>query len=279
MNEQENNSKNRDIETYAETMAHAAESARGADIKAIIEQESLYEDVKKQTSPELLKNKIFLGAGILLLVSAIALLGYFISTRGKSRAVDVLPQFVPAVFTEETAFIEVSELDRKEVGKEVVLEAQRGGGEERIFKGIYLTENEKVIGWADFLRIIESDFAEKSASFGEGFLLGAVDSPEKDVFILLEARSFAEAFDAMKVWEEKIFSELYDFFGYALSEGNRYLLSKDFENTVVENKNSRVLYDEGGNPALLYVFSGERFVIIASSEEAVERVLAALSGK
>jgi len=74
-----------------------------------------------------------------------------------------------------------------------------------------------------------------------------------------------------------MFQDLHGFFYYELSPDNAYLLSKDFENGVVENKNARILYDKDGNVAMMYVFADENSVVIAKNKDAVHEMIVRLA--
>ncbi|MEJ0001673.1 MAG: hypothetical protein WDN09_00565 [bacterium] len=65
--------------------------------------------------------------------------------------------------------------------------------------------------------------------------------------MLLNERSFADVFDGMRAWEPKMFSDVHGFLGIGVTDANSYLLTKPFEDGVVQNRNARVLYDNAGN--------------------------------
>lgn len=91
--------------------------------------------------------------------------------------------------------------------------------------------------------------------------------------MLIKVRSMLDAFGSMRAWEEKMFSDLHGFFGITVETANKYLLTKPFDDVVIENKNARVLYDNEGNTVFLYVFADDASIVITDGREAVEELI------
>jgi len=94
-----------------------------------------------------------------------------------------------------------------------------------------------------------------------------------DLFILLKVNSFADVFGQMRIWENKMFADLHDLFGIDIFTDTSYLLTKDFVDGVVQNKNARILYDDGGKIVFMYVYIDENFIVITNTEEATREVI------
>jgi hypothetical protein len=110
----------------------------------------------------------------------------------------------------------------------------------------------------------------------ESFRLEDVDSkypPEKDVFILIEMNSFADIFNQMRDWENKMFYDLHGFFGVEVYAGTSYLLEKDFEDEIVQNKNARILYDDSGEIIFMYIFVDDNHILFTSSENTAKEII------
>ncbi|MDQ3076366.1 MAG: hypothetical protein M3Q34_04560 [bacterium] len=95
----------------------------------------------------------------------------------------------------------------------------------------------------------------------------------KDLFILLAVKSFADVFPVMRGWEGKIFSDLHEVLGINAKGDRSYLFTKEFQDGIVQNKNARILYDNNKNIVLMYVYSDENHVIVASTEQSVKEVI------
>lgn len=100
------------------------------------------------------------------------------------------------------------------------------------------------------------------------------DQPtRKDLFMLLSVRSFEDAFPVFKRWEEKLLLDLGGIFTIDVRGSKNYLLTKDWEDGIVQNKNARILRDNAGTPVLFYVFVDNTHVVIAKTEEVVKEII------
>ncbi len=99
----------------------------------------------------------------------------------------------------------------------------------------------------------------------------------KDLFILLKYRSFSDVFAPMRSWENKMFEDLNEFFGYSISTDTSYLLTKNFEDGIVQNKNARILRDDDGNIVIMYVYTDDNSLIITNSQDATKEVIGRLA--
>lgn len=95
----------------------------------------------------------------------------------------------------------------------------------------------------------------------------------KDLIMLLSVKSFADVFPIMQSWENKMFFDLYEIFGIDIKADNNYLLTKDWEDGIVQNKNARILYDKEANIVLMYVYADNNYIIVATTEESVREIM------
>jgi len=153
-------------------------------------------------------------------------------------------------------------------------------------EGIYLMNNKQGIGLREFATFIKSNFtlpalgANNALFFNDSFLMGAVNGETKDFFILLKVRSITDVFDALRVWEKKMFLELHEFFGFDITPETKQLLTRDWQDGIVENKNARILYQkedqpegEQGKIVLMYVFADDNSVVITNTESAAREIM------
>ncbi|MEK9182737.1 MAG: hypothetical protein AAB809_01520 [Patescibacteria group bacterium] len=280
--------KNKKVETYAEDIAKAIEDDKGGLIRKIIHLEEEHEIEKKSVSPEAKRNKIFVSAGVLLVLTTSALL-FYLFLKDDINTVEIEKQFTPLIFYNRSDFIEVSGFNKEKIAQatlSAVLNTKvKTGGVE----GMYLIENKKVVGFKRFIELIKGSFVSRNpldnSSFVEDhFLVGVVNSKTQpdvsrggDFFILLKVRSFTDVFDSMRAWENKMFLDLHEFFGVALSSETEYLLTKDFENGVVENKNARVLYNKDQEVVVMYIFADDNSIIITNTSAAAQEIILRLA--
>jgi len=268
------------VQTYAEDMAKVIEDGTEGLVKKMIHGEEQHQEEKKNLSPESKKNKLFMFVGVLLIFLALTTLFYFILFKSENNTISVEKQFTPIIFHDRSTFVEILGFNKDEI-KQTVLnqisatEVKNGGVE-----GIYLIENGKIIGLRRFISMIEGNFVPDSNIFlvHDNFLMGVVNADIKGFFILLKVRSTADIFESLRAWEGKMFFDLYKFLGIELSKETNYLLTKNFENGIVENKNSRILYDKDGEIVLMYILADDNSIIITNTQSAAHEILLRLSG-
>jgi hypothetical protein len=263
-------------ETYAEDMAEAIENDKEGLVKKIIHGEERHEEEKKNLSPESKKNKLLMLVGVLLFVLSLIILFFSFFLKTDTNTVPVENQFTPIIFNDQSAFLEVSGLKKEEIEQTILNEISTSKIKAGGIEGIYLTENKQIIGLRRFLTLTKSNFipGDNTVFVSDNFMLGAVD---KDFFILLKVRSTADIFEALRAWEGKIFSDLYKFFEINLSKETNYLLTKELEDGMVENKNARILYDQNGDTVLMYVLADDNSIIITNSQPAVHEIILRLA--
>jgi hypothetical protein len=279
--------KNVVVETFADDMAEALRNDTEGTVKKIIEGAQAQEDEKKNLSPESKKNKVFMITSIVLLALGTGLLSFFMLTRGP-KTVPVESQFTPIIFNDKTSFIEVSGFKKDEIENSVLnkinsTDVKKGG-----LEGIYPTLSNKIIGLRSFLPLIQSSLTLPSdqALVSDSFLIGVVNvdtEPETinrpGFFMLMKMRTTPDIFPSMRAWESKMFFDLHGFLGLKLNADTTYLLTKDFEDGIVDNKNARLLYDNNKKLLLMYAFVDDNSVVLTNSESALHEVILRVASK
>ncbi len=269
--------KNVKVQTYAEDMAKVIEND-GSAIKKIIHEEEEREIEKKNLSPESRKNKMFMLVSLVLVLVAIAILFFIVVFRKQISISNIAPQFAPLIFTDQNKSLEIGNLNKDKIAQTILNEVNattvKAGG----IEGIYLTDNKQIVGLRKLISLIKGSFIPGQTVFvSDNFLTGVLNGETHNFFILLEVRSFADIFDAVKSWENKMFYDLHGFFGVDINADTNYLVTKDFEDGLVSNKNARILYDKDGKIVLMYVFVDDTSIIITNTQEAAQEVINRLS--
>jgi len=281
----ENQVKNKSVKTYAEDVAKAIESGEGGVIKEIIHSQEQQEAQKENLSPESKKNKLFMFVSITFIFLSLIVLMVWAVFREQISTVSVVPQFTPIIFTDQNQFLEIGGLSKDKIAQTVLNEVNNTKVKIGGIEGIYLTENKNVVQFRKFISLIKGNISlDKFTFLDDNFLLGVVNkeedatSSEKDLFILLKIRSIADIFDGMRSWESKMFYDLHGFVGVDINTDTNYLLTKDFEDGIVENKNARILRDKDGKIVFMYVFADETSLIITNTSLATHEIMLRLAG-
>ena len=274
------------VETYVDDMAQVLENDRGGLVKKIIHQEEKYEIEKINLSPESKRNQFFMIVGIILLFATLTILFFFLFKKDIDT-IEIEKQFTPLIFNDKSDFIEIAGFKKEKITATVFKVANTAKLNLGEIEGFYLTENKKVVGFKRFIELLEGNFVlpgtEDGASFvSDNFLMGTVNNETKGFFILLKIRSIADVFGNMHAWENKMFSDLHGFFGANISKETSYLLTKNFESGIVENKNARILYEEDRgdgekNIVLMYIFADDNSIVITNTYDAVRELILRLA--
>src|SRR3989344_201643 len=130
------------VHTYAEDMAGVIKSDQGGLIKKIIHGEEEHDQERKNMSPALRKNKIFLSTSIILLLLSAGILISFLF-RDELKTVFIEPQFTPLIFNDKNTFLEVAGFDKEKIAQIVANQVSATEEKDGEVEGIYLTENKQ----------------------------------------------------------------------------------------------------------------------------------------
>ena len=220
---------------------------------------------------------------LLLLVSIVAL--YFFISPKTIPNILISKQFVPLVFNDKVSLVDISGLRKEYVIKKILDTTNASKLKDGGVEGVYLTVDKVPVGLRKFIEILEGGFIPGDQDLVEdNFLIGIVKNKSQNnelasqnIFILLKTRYIADIFDALKDWEKKMFLDLHGFFGVEISPETKYLLTKEFEDDIVENKNARILYDKERNIIMMYVFADDNSVVVANSRDATREIIQRLA--
>lgn len=286
MEEKEKNQKEITVETFMGDMAKVIEGTNeNGIIKKVIAENEKHKIERERTSPEIRINKIFLTVGIFLIVASLVAVSLVFFLRQKVSTVEVKTPYISIIFLDKTEFKEISGFRKEEIVQTILNEINTSEFKIGGIEGVYLTVNQKVLGFRDFLNLMEANLDQEKITFiNDNFLIGATNKeeasssvPNRNLFFLLKMRSIPDVFEPMRLWENKMFSDLHGFFGLEINAETKYLLTKDFEDGIVQNKNARILRDKDGKILMMYVFAEEDSLIITNTEIAVKEVMLRLT--
>jgi len=283
--EEENKLKSKVIKTYTDEMVKALGSDKGGLIKKIIHEEEEFEEEKKNLSPSSQKNKWFMIIGAILIFLALSVVVFFVFFDERINVLSVTTPVSPVIFLDQTSFKAIDDLNKEKIAQIVLDKVNNTKVKIGGVEGIYLTEDDKVVGLERFNKLIKGNLtSEQIELIDDSFLFGIFKSGTSsispnagDLFILLKVKSFTDIFSEMKNWEKKMLTDLYQFFGVDLSAETNYLFTKDFEDGIISNKNARILKDNEGKTVLMYVFTNDDSIIITDSEATVNEIILRLN--
>jgi hypothetical protein len=277
-NNNNKNIKNKTVETYAGDMTKAIDGNEGSYIRKVIAEQEQLEDEKQNQFLKNKKNKILISFSILLIICALGSLAFLFFFKENIFTVPVNPQFTPIIYLDDTTFKEISGLTKDQIAQSISNEVSSTEIKLSGVLGIYLTLDKKIVGLRSFFKLISANIDQNQISFiNDNFLIGVTNIGNKNLFMLIKIRSIADVFDTIRSWENKMFNDLHGFFGVNITSDTKYLLTKNFEDSIIQNKNARILRDNNGNIVIMYVFIDDTSLIITNNEVSVREVMLRLS--
>ncbi|HWA32022.1 MAG TPA: hypothetical protein VG694_01040 [Candidatus Paceibacterota bacterium] len=272
------------IKTYVDDLTKAVQGGKEGIIRKITLEDEQHREEKEALSPRSKRNKAYLIASIVVIVLTIFLVHTFASVRQKESVVPVAPQFIPLVSTDGSKVEDAGGLSAGGIASLVVSDINANSVKPGGIEGIYLTENQLPIGLRKFadlagLHLVAGDPALVSDTFFLGAYhpdAAAGNSPPGEFLMVIKGSSFLDLYPAIHGWEKYMFADLRSFIGMGDYSYN-YLAEKDFADSLFENKNARVLYDNNGNVALMYVYADDNSVVVTDGEDAASEAILRLS--
>src|SRR3989338_7454246 len=151
----------------------------------------------------------------------------------------------------------------------VLEEDQKGGLIKKIIHGEEEYQREK--------RNLSPESAQNRFFILIGALFVVISVVTLFFLFFIKVRSVPDVFDSFRLWEKKMFFDLHELFGMSLSSEVEYLLTKDFEDGIVENKNARILYSQDAKIVMAYIFADDNSVIVTNTENAAHEIMLRLA--
>ena len=272
------------VQTYADDMVGALQDGGENLVKNIIQEQAQQEHMKRAMTVQSRKNILYMILAVLIVLSAIAGVVALFIYQKKNETVEVAPRVTPILFTDKTELIEIEGFSKRDISSSVKNLVHVTTLELGKIREISLTENGQSVGLERFLKLTEGNFPIARTDLVRNFFMGVLgrdvgveEAKGGELFFLLKVISFNDVFSTMGFWEKKMFGDLYDFFGIDINPENTYLLTKDFEDGIIENKNARVLYDNNRNIVFAYVFIDDKTIVISTSSAPVREVILRLT--
>ena len=137
---------------------------------------------------------------------------------------------------------------------------------------IYPTQKEgegfRIATAPEFLTFIGSNMNQKTKrALAEIIMIGSVQAPEAEPFIMVRSYNFDSLFAGFLAWEQYMYADLAPLFG------TDPIPNPQFKDAVRGNASTRILYDSEGKEIMLYSFVNQNTVVITSSGEALAKII------
>lgn len=272
------------LRTYAKDLGESVVSQKGGIIKMAISDEAKKGAEEKNISFASAKNKIFLIGSIALVAGGILSIIFLWPKNQTVIAPQAENQNQPIIFSDSNKIIDITGIPKERIIQNIRSEIASAQIPSHKIKNIMLTET---ISGASYLIQSKRFFSSIGSAIPQAllqalapkFMLGFHSEVGNQPFILLKTNSFNDAYQGMLAWEERMFDDLYLMFAIDISGDNIKLFDKKFEDSIVQNKNARVIKDAEGSIILMYAFLNNQTAAIATNSDTLGELINRLNAQ
>lgn len=271
------------LRTYRQDVAGVMRDKKTSLVQMVLQEQKERNKREQEKSPSSRKNLPLIFLSLLFLFSAAGMVYYIYSrTNPADRALLDL-KTDPLIFVEKNKEISIDGKDEGIIKDELAKLFHGEGMKVDVIEYIFFTETlntqtpdgmvlQKNLLPAD--RLLETLGLKMPPmllrSLRPDFMLGFHSFNKNQPFLILKTDYYDNAFAGMLAWENKIAENLLPVFGRT----NRVneLSQRKWDDTVIKNKDTRVLRNFDGSIALVYAFKDQRTLIITTNEDTLLEV-------
>ena len=274
------------IHTYSSDMADAIRTDEITAIKVALaeqqkhEREDFYNSAKATPT-----QKILWILGSIILIGGGIIGAYFLYQKKAADLaaipapinIDTVISYDDHVFidtTNTTTSNDVVNLLRPEIQK-----TQQSGTIHSIFLTKKNGTHQALLSPSDFLSALGTNAPIGLTDlFTDTYMLGTYQAQDtnniRHVFLLLPVTNYSQAYAYMLKWEKTLLNDFFPLFHIDVSNDQKKLLQKPFDDIVINNKDTRVLYNNTGKPILYYLFVDNSTLLITDNDAAIKEIIA-----
>lgn len=260
------------VHTLSSDLTNALYAKKGTVIKVALAEEEKRRMLDQGRALYSKQNIFFIVASIIFVLAGLGLITFFLIKQNPTANTNTQTVTLPAyIFTDGN--ITVSLTDKtKEESRALIASAVASIQSNETVVGIYpmytINETEQLVSFSQFNTILALDIPPTVMSnFIGAFMIGSHRSSDSVVpFLVLKTISEENARVAMFAWESTLYDAGVKSFGL---ESKLSLVDKSFENTIIRNKDARVLRDENGEIVLIYTFLDKQTLIITTKPDTI----------
>ncbi len=270
------------IHTYAGDMASMVRDHETSVIKiALAEQRRREQDAQKEKySRNSKRSTLFIfGTIVIIMITIFGVQLLKQKTIKDSIHPEVLtrtPTFIP---TDVDSIIDADRFTGKE-DLTMIFNKERGTpGKRGEVRSIFFTQgvgdNKTIIKTSEFLKLLQSSIPGSMArSFDESMMVGIyTDSADTTrTYFIFKTNSFENAYAGSLAWENTLLDELFPLFGIDISGERGVLLQNRFTDKLIENIDTRVLFDNDSNVLMYSLFLNKEYYLITDSDEIIKEM-------
>lgn len=271
------------LRTYRQDVAGVMRDKKTSLIQIVLEEQKERNKREQEKSPTSQKNLPLIFLSLLFLFSTVGMVYYiYFHINPVDQTLSDL-KTTPLIFVEKNKEIAIDGKNGEALKDEVAKLLHGEDMKVDVIEYLFFTETLNLTtekGTVPQKNLIPSDrFFETLGvkmppmllrSLRPDFMLGLHSFNKNQPFLILKTDYYDNAFAGMLEWESKLAENLLPVFG----RGDRVseLSQRKWDDTVIKNKDTRVLRNFDGSIALVYAFKDQRTLIITTSEDTLLEV-------
>ncbi|MEI6296879.1 MAG: hypothetical protein WCO84_04515 [bacterium] len=272
------------LRTYKEDFDTLVKEKSISIARMTIMEEARSRELTEEVATSNTKKYTVIGFSLLLMLTGVGFGVYAYFSKIQTVPINIVaqPKLQPEiVYAENKKQIEVAGLGMGEVLssiKKEILEAQIDYGKIENIQIVKKGTNggiEQVSVLNLFSLLNSSAPGDLVRSLGGGYMLGVVNPLDgnRSGMLIIKVDSYQNAFAGMLGWEKgTMLRDIYEFIRGSVLDGN--LLTKNFEDLVVGNQDSRILKNDSGEIVMVYGFLNNKTIAIAGNLSSFNEIIA-----
>lgn len=273
------------IRTYQSDAARSVKENQTSLTRMVIAEQGRKDRLSAELSPRSSKNIVLISLSVILLITGVLLATYFfVKTITPKVGTENGPERIPAlILTEQDFGVDITGNNRETIWKKSSGAVKELTPRLDSLVNIYFTETKdymsqpEIINTEKFFSAIESRIpGTLLRSLDSSFLFGIHSFNGNQPFLILKTNFYENAAAGMYSWESGLAGEILPLFGIA-PQNNSEIYRRAFVDSVIKNKDVRVLRDDTGQPLLIYYFKDKKTIIITTNEATLSEIITRLS--
>jgi hypothetical protein len=271
------------LRTYRQDVAGVMRDKKTSLVQLVLEEQRVRNKREQEISPTSRMNLPLILLSVIFLFSTIGLVYYiYFHINPVDRTLEDL-KITPLILVEKNKETSINERDPRALKGEIVDTIQGEQLKVDAIEYFFFTETLTIPtpdGTVQKKNLIPSDrFFEALGikmppmllrSLRHDFMFGIHSFNKNQPFLILKTDYYDNAFAGMLEWETKLSEDILPLFGRG--DRVRELSQRKWGDTVIKNKDTRVLRNFDGSIALVYAFKDQRTLIITTNEDTLLEV-------
>ena len=277
------------LRTYTSDMAEVIRNNEISVIKIALAEKERKEREQDAMSPYKtmgVKNnsKIFFIVGGIILIVAAVLVSYFLIQKKNTSVLPVVTTSNVETFLsyDSSSNLDVTNVTNVNELEEMIKKEKQSNPKliNALFFSKKITDIPEMVISSEFLSLIGSTAPlALIRSLSDKYLFGEYSNEKimsknnPAMFLVLETKDYNQAYASMLTWEKTLLKDFYVLFNIDTSNSSGSLFEKPWKDTIINNKDARVLYGDKGEEILYYIFVNNNDFIITNNINALKEVM------